>query len=372
MKKVVHALAAAASIAVAGSALAADAAPADAKPAEPAKPPPWYQQITVSGAADGYYQVRLDEAQTTTLQQRAFDAPLGFMLGDALLSVALAPGNSPAGFRVDLNFGNTANVIDLTSAAAAGTAPPTVGRYVLQAYASAKLGPVQLDLGRFTTSVGAEVVSAKDNWLYSRSLTFNLEPITHTGARVTVPLSDALSLQLGIVNGWDVVTTSYAGKTGEAQLAYAGPNGTALALTSYFGPNPTLWTGAPNTANEWRTIVDLVAGTTLGPLGLSLNVDWGKEASAQYVAGSLMARYSLPNDVLRITGRGEWVNDIDGVRFATGVHTTVWEVTGGIAAPIGSNAELRLEVRYDKASEPVFTPAKDTQTTGTIAALAWF
>ena len=343
---------------------------ATARPAEPASPPPWYKAVTFSGSVDAYYQLRLDAAQDAALQQRAFDAPTGFTLGQALLSSALAP--APAGFRVDLDFGNTASVVDAVSAAAAGTGTPTIGYHVLQAYAALKLGPAQLDVGRFVTSAGAEVVPAKDDWLYSRSLLFNLIPITHTGARVTVPVTSTLTAQAAVVNGWDTVSTSYAGKTGEMQLAYAGPSSTTVALTSYVGPNPTLWSGAPNAAHDWRTLVDLVAGTALNQLALNLNLDWGNESGDNWYGASLMARYSLPGNHLRITGRGEYVRDDSGVRFGTGTGTDVWEATAGLSAPVASSAELRLEFRLDKASQNIFTPGKDTQATATLAALAWF
>jgi len=76
--------------------------------------------------------------------------------------------------------------------------------------------------------------------------------------------------------------------------------------------------------------------------------------------------------VARITVRGEYVKDNHGVRFATGVDTNVWEGTAGLSVPVGASSELRAEARYDKASQVIFAPAKDSQLTGTIAALAWF
>ncbi len=358
---------------------AAPAAPAGAPPAatptaaapEAPKPPPWYSTVTFSGFVDAYYQARLDAAQDAPVALRAFDSANGFNLGDAVLSVNMAP--APAGFHIDLQFGNTASAVDAVSAAAAGTpAQSTFARYVLQAYAAMKLGPVELDAGRFVTLASAEVVPAKDNWLYSRSLVYGLVPIGHTGVRASLPVTGELTLRLGVVNGWDAVTSSYAGKTGEAQIAYAGPSNTTASVTAYVGPNPTVWSGAANTKAAYRTLVDVVAGTTVGPLGLLANFDWATEAADAWWGAALAARYSLPGDVARVTVRGEYVKDFHGARFATGVDTHVWEGTAGVSIPVGSASELRVEARYDKASENVFTPAKDSQLTGTLAALAWF
>ncbi|HEX8910675.1 MAG TPA: outer membrane beta-barrel protein [Anaeromyxobacteraceae bacterium] len=347
---------------------AAAAAPAPEAP----KPPPWYSTITLNGFVDAYYQARFDAAQNAPLVARAFDYANGFNLGDAVLSAAMAP--APAGFRLDLQFGNTASAIDAVSAAAAGSPQPTWARYVLQAYVAMKLGPVELDAGRFVTLASAEVVPAKDNWLYSRSLVYGLVPVGHTGARATLPLSSELTLRLGVVNGWDAVTSGYSGKTGEAQLAYAGPSNTTASLTAYVGPNPTVWSGAPNAKGAYRTLIDAVAGTTVGPLGLLANFDWATEDADAWWGAALAARWSFPGDVARLTVRGEFVKDYHGARFATGVDTEVYEGTAGVSVPVGGNSELRGEVRWDHANQAVFNKGAPTQdqVTGTVAALAWF
>ena len=52
-----------------------------------------------------------------------------------------------------------------------------------------------LDFGKFYTTAGAEVIEANKNWLYSRSILFNVIPLVHTGARANLKVSDMLSLQ---------------------------------------------------------------------------------------------------------------------------------------------------------------------------------
>ena len=359
---------------------AAPAAPAPA-PSQPAKPA-WYNAVTFSGLVDAYYQLRFDAAQDALINQRAFDGDpvggAGFNLGYVKLSAAMAP--SPVGFRLDLGFGPTADAIDRAAFFATAGNPraayqPTAAHYVQQAYAALKLGPVELNVGRFVTAAGAEVIEAKDNWLYSRSLLFNLVPITHTGVRAVVPITDTLSLTVGANNGWDAVKLNYPGKTAQASLAWTGPRSTTLAANLYIGNNPTTWAGLPNTNGNLRTLIDVVAGTTAGPLSFSANFDWATEAADPWFGFSGMVRYSLPGDFLRVTGRGEFVKDYNGVRFATGIDTEVFELTGGLALPVGSNAELRLEGRYDHADNDLaFTKGTPSnhQATGTLAALAWF
>jgi len=360
-------------------ALAADA-PADAQPAagaaapaaEAPKPPPWYSTITFSGLVDAYYGLRLDAAQDAPVALRAFDGANGFNVGYAKLSVAMAP--APAGFRLDLGFGNAADAIDASSAFSAGKTGSTSAKYVQQAYAAMKLGPAEVNVGRFSTSAGAEVIEAKDDWLYTRSLVFFLEPLTHTGVRVTVPATESISVTAGVNNGWDVVSSGFSGKTGQLSATWTGPSSSTVAVNLYVGENPTLWSGAPNTAGQLRTFLDVVAGATVGPISLLGNFDWATEAADPWWAASLAARYPLPGDVARVSVRGEYARDDKGARFATGTETEVYEGTAGVAIPVGSNSELRVEARYDHANVALFaagTPSQD-QVTGTVAALAWF
>ena len=348
-----------------------EGAPSEQAAAEAPESPPWYSAITVNGLVDGFYQVRVDAAQDEPLALRAFDGAAGFSLAYAELSLAMAP--APAGFRLDLGFGTAADAIDLATAFSAGTTGSTVGHYVQQAYAAMKLGPAEVNFGRFATSAGAEVVEAKDDWLYSRSLLFWLQPVTHTGVRVSYPLLPSLVLTAGVNNGWDAVSTTYAGKTGQLSLAWTGSSATAAA-TLYLGNNPTLWSGAPNDEGELRTFVDLVAATALGPVSLLANFDYASEAGADWWGLSVAARYPLPGDLARLSARGEFVRDAQGARFATGVETDVWEGTLGLSVPVGTSSELRVEARYDHASQPVFSAGEpsDDQLTGTVAALAWF
>jgi len=56
-----------------------------------------------------------------------------------------------------------------------------------------------------------------------------------------------------------------------------------------------------------------------------------------------------------------------------------WNVTGAVIHPVGKNAELRVEVRYDKASEDLFQKTSNTEgeykdgaATAHLALLGWF
>src|SRR5438270_608003 len=77
---------------------------------------------------------------------------------------------------------------------------------------------LQVDVGKFVTQHGAEVIEAKSNWNYSRSLLFSLAiPYYHSGVRVSYALNGKTTIMGTIVNGWNNVVENNSGKTLGAQ-----------------------------------------------------------------------------------------------------------------------------------------------------------
>jgi len=179
---------------------------------------------------------------------------------------------------------------------------------------------------------------------------------------------EGLNLQLGVVNGWDddaLTTTTGFGpqKVGNVSLAYANEK---VPVTF----NLNIYAGQEQKNPDFRTLVDGVVGYTTGNLALNLNVDYAKQngaAGGAWYGAALMARYSA--EQLKYSLRGEYFDDKDG--FRTGTKAKYYEATAGVAYPVGTNAELRAELRYDSASESVLDGKKGF-TTAQLAALAWF
>lgn len=358
------------------AAAAATAAPSPATPAAaPAAPPApkWWETIEIHGLVDTYYQASFTQAQDYPNQVRVFDAGNGFQLAYSKLTAQMAP--APVGFRLDVGYGPVAGILNgnapTYSAAYQSASKPYSQVTVQQAFASAKFGEVVFDLGRFNTPIGAEVIEAKDNWLYSRSILFGWAiPFTHTGVRATIGLPvEGLSVVAGLVNGWDNPPGPVgAPKTGLLSLVYNGPSSTLLAVNASYGGQPGL--------TENQGLIDVVLQRAFGDFALNLNGDFGWLGSVgQWYGVSLMARYSFLGDKLRVTARGEWFRDPDGVRTGV-VNGTFFEATGGVSVPIASNFEARAELRYDNCSQDIFAGdagfPKNHNFTGTIAALAWF
>ena len=107
--------------------------------------------------------------------------------------------------------------------------PATYGVDPVQFYAEGYLPTVgrglDLKLGRFFCQFGVESIDTTSNALASRSYTFLYNPFTHTGLLGTLKLTDAWSVQSGLVTGSDVFLDPAAVPTFIGSVKYAPPEG---------------------------------------------------------------------------------------------------------------------------------------------------
>ena len=345
-------------------------APAVAAPA-PAVQKSWKDTVTLEGLVDAYGAFRPGGSQAAQASLRVFDAPVDtFSLAFAKLAVGIKP--EPVGMRLDLGFGPVADVT-------ASAGPPFSGetwKHILQAYASfaftSGTTPLTLDVGKFVTAAGAEVIEAHANWNYSRSFLFGYAiPFTHTGLRLTAPLNSQLTLQVMLANGWDLGTDNNAGKTLGVSATYVASFGTTFVANLLAGPEIQMMT------NPWRILADIVVSHTLGKVSLNANFDYGHQDAYNWWGLAAYARMAV-TEMMNLSLRGEIFQDNEGFRLNTGAKTTVGEVTVTAGFPVGNNAELRAEARADFAGsavyayEPMNMDLKKFQMTLTGAALVWF
>lgn len=342
---------------------AAPAAPQETKAAEPAPAKAWYEKVKLEGMIDGYYSYRLQGTPSDkTNELRAYDGLNNtFTVGYA--KVALSLPAEPAGFRLDVGFGPTADI----NGPDAGNAKFEVLKNIQQAYATVKLfNALTVDLGKFNTSAGAEVIEANGNWLQSRSMIFNYGPFTHAGLRLSMPIADVLTVQAGIVNGWDTVFSAMSWKTFNVSGVLNLSSGTTVALNFY---------GGPQTTPETRLLFDLVVNQTLGDkAALNLNGIFGMEGASKWYAAALMGKYMI-TDAIRIAARVEYFADPDGHRMgAAGTSYLSATLGAGFLFSGPGNIELRPEIRHDQAigTTPFVGGTSASQTTFSLAAVAWF
>lgn len=335
----------------------------------------WYDKVKLEALVDAYYGYRLNAdsaAIRAASELRAFDAS-NHSFTVAYAELALSIPAEPAGLRIDLGFGTVADATATDLAAAPSTALE-VFKHIQQAYATVKLFKLlTLDVGKFVTSAGSEVIEAKDNWLYSRSMLFTWAiPFAHTGLRLGVPINDLFSVTLQVTNGWDSQLSSMSFKTFGATALLNLPSSSSIAVNFYAGPVST---------PDIRLLFDVVITQNLGDKGaINLNADFGTESGKSWFGTAVMAKWMM-RDNLRFAARLEYFADPDGVRTAL-VQTSGVGGPSFLSATLGAgigfsglaDVEVRPEFRVDTAlnATPFVAGTQSTQFTGQLAFLAWF
>ena len=236
---------------------------ADSTSAAPAPAP-----ITWSGFVDAYYSKNFNSPATETNQLRNFDIQENqFTL--SLAELVIQKAASPVGFRFDLDFGPTNDLVQ-------GGNGSTLN-VLQQGYLTAVLPIGQgltVDVGKFVTHMGNEVIESKDNWNYSRSFLFAYAiPYYHTGVRLTYPVSTALSATLHILNGWNSTIDNNHSQTLGLTLNYTASSSTSIVFNGISGfEQPFL---APYGKKD---VADFIVTETVNDnLTLAINADYGQE-----------------------------------------------------------------------------------------------
>jgi hypothetical protein len=276
------------------------------------------------------------------------------------------PTIDSSGFKIKLSTGETAKWIHargLSGAplASSGTSTAQVGQGtdivdVTEAYVSyiAPIGKgLRFDFGKMVTFFGAEVIEAKDNPNYSRSLLFNFSiPFTHTGLKTSYAFTDALSASFHIVNGWDNADDNNAGKSLGLSIGYVPAEVFAGYVNFMTGPEQD-----SNSGNK-RTLLDLVA--TFKPaknILVLVNYDDGREekavlgGTAVWSGAAGIVKYDF-NDKYGLAVRVESFDDNDGSR--TGTAQTLTEITVTPEVRLAGGLIVRPEYRHDSSDQQSF------------------
>ena len=285
----------------------------------------------------------------------AFDSKFNsFDVSMAELWVAKSPAmDSPIGYKIRLNFGSAP---DLMATASGQYAVEQPYKNIEEAFGS-YLAPVgkglQIDIGKFVTNAGAEVIEAKDDWNYSRSLLFQLAiPLYHAGIRLTYSPSDKVTLMGGVINGWNDVSDNNTGKSLMASVTFK-PTGSLSIIENYIGGPEQ-----PDNSRDWRHLSDTVLSYTVNPtLSLMANYDYttdtvlGSRVTTQGVAGYL--KYQA-NKWVVVIPRVEYFNDPDRAPWATGQVQNLTDATVTLEIKPADNFIWRIEYRGDFSNKSPF------------------
>lgn len=359
MQKTVLSVSVAAALAMPGLALAQAAAPAG--PAVPTLDKILEASgISFTGYVDAGY-THANRDIETGFSTRVFDAQNNsFVLHQVGLQVAKQPKEGIGGL-VNVTAGKDAGVMHST--------PANEQTFdITQGYLQYATGALTVIGGKYVTLHSTEVIWSPSNANASRSILFGSVPFTHTGVRATYAVSDKLSLMGGVNNGWDQLVDANKGKTLELGAMTTPIKPLMLMVSVMSGKEPGTIAGVSGK----RDSINLVGSyTVMEPL--SVGIEYlrvsQKDAVTDGAGGTRSGTYSgfagylswtfMPK--MKLSLRGETLNDKDGFRFPTAAAiagttgTKHKEFTTTLAYLAADNFELRGELRADRADQAVYT-----------------
>jgi hypothetical protein len=326
---------------------------------------------TLSGFVDTYYGYNANQPAGRQSGLRNFDINSGqFGLNMLELIADKAVDNTNrVGYHVSVGFGQAMNLVNSTEVgpgAVPGTSTSNFDQYLKEGYLE-YMAPVgkglQINVGKFVTPAGAEVIESKDNWNYSRSLLFSWAiPYFHFGANAKYAFNSKFAVTGYVANGWNNSIDNNTGKTAGFSAAWT-PNAKFSIIETYLGGPEHL-----NYNGVFRHLSDTVI--TYNPtakLSLMANYDYGHDhfvasetvGVPPFVVGpravwSGLAGYVkyAPNDKYAFALRGEYFDDNQG--FSTGTSQELSEFTATFQRTIAKSIISRVEFRRDMSDAAVF------------------
>ncbi|MEK6684240.1 MAG: porin [Nitrospirota bacterium] len=312
----------------------------------------WFEDVHMAGFVDTYFSYNLNNPDSMKNTYGGLGSNFDFEHNTFSLSLAelvFHKDPDPVGFRVDLDFGPTTDFVHCGAVNCPDTAGEANYKNIQQAYVSwaTPLGP-KLEVGKFVTHMGAEVIESKDNWNYTRSLLFAYAiPYYHAGTRVNIPVNDMFFVNGYAYNGWNNVVENNDSKTFGATIGIT-PIPQLPILLNWIGPEEAFGDLQVYEAIATLNLTDslsFMVDYNLGDRENAAGKDEGYSGIAAY------ARWK--KDPCALAVRYENLKDDDGVIFGM-TDNTISELTVTAEHTIAKNLLTRLEYRMDSADEKIF------------------
>lgn len=310
--------------------------------------------ITISGLLDAYATINPARGATNAapndlyvFETQANGASI------SLAKIALERKAAPVGFRLDVGFGQTIDIVNATDTAA----NHDLTRNLEQAYVSwAATKSVTLKIGKMVTHHGMEVIESQSNWNYTHSLLFSYAiPFTQTGVAVDWVASDKLEATLFVVNGLNNTFEGNAFKSPGAQVIYK-PTAelTLIQNFSAFNEQPGDAGGLTRFDNAVYLFDTIATYTPSAALDLGFNSDIAYDAtlpSDAFLGGAAAYARWHANDKIALSGRAELFHDNSsptlGIPLA--MKGNIGEATATFSYAPSNGLLLRTEARVDRA-----------------------
>jgi putative OmpL-like beta-barrel porin-2 len=368
------------------AAQSAASAPAQDQPAGqtasqgPANP---FEHVQFGVALEGFYQYNWSKPYDRITLLRAYDTRSNvFGIQQAAIVIESVPAVDKGrrfGARIDLQFGQATETVQGGSA---NEPRPDVYRHIWQAYGT-YVFPVgrglQTDFGKFASNLGYETNYAKDNNHFSRAYLFNFLPFYHSGVRMALPVSDAVTLMYMLTNGIQQ-TEDFNNFKSNHFAAIVKPAGSVTWTTSYYAGQEQPDASQPNAPDGFFRVFDTYVAYTATPkvsFGLDANYVTNEvhkvDAPLSLQGTGVYARYQASGPAA-LSARYERLDD-EGL-FG-GIDQILHEVTATAEYKFADGFLVRGEFRRDWSNREFFTTdlpgaLRDHQNTFTVGMVWWF
>ncbi len=317
------------------------------------------------------------KSRDLTIEGRTFDVhSQSFSLSLAELEVEKVPEFGGVGFKFDLAFGDTQDIIVDTIKAASGKDSVSDFDKTFQHASISYVAPIgrgiRLDFGKFVTHIGGETIETVKNHNYSHAYFYTYGiPFQDSGLRIHYDWTDTFYTELYILNGWNVTSDNNKAKTFGPSIGWTPSPQFSLYLNYLVGNEQT---DNDKFFKNLRHLID--AQVNFAPtekLNLHFNFDYATEEKAiggtqdaQWYGVTGWVRYKV-TDAFEPSFRAEWYRDGDG--FTTGVAQDLvgLTLTLGYKIPAGQYANIlvRPEYRFDISDKDFFTKGGDFRSSRT-------
>jgi hypothetical protein len=365
------------------------------------------RDTTINLGLDMYYGYNFNNPVGRVNLLRAYDVLSNeISLSQASVIVEHAPDVSAGrrwGARLDLQFGQATDTLQGNPA---NEPRPQIYRNIFQAFGTyvVPVGKgINVDVGKWGSSLGIEGNYSKDQINYSRSYWFDFLPFYHMGARVSIPLTDRFSVNYWIVNGTNQVEATNGFKD-ELFGFTAKPQKNVTWTMNYYlgqehpdrsvsacGPIPvqpglcfTEITPAPN--GRTHIFDSYVTWQATPKLAFALEGDyflqrlWKDAAPGESSApmhtdgGAAYIQYQL-TPKFTVASRAEYMSD-HGALFS-GISQALKENTVTFDYKVADGLLMRYEWRRDYSNQPTFLSdvqgvLKKDQNTATLGLVWWW
>jgi len=319
---------------------------------------------TWGGSADAYY--KYDFAKHNNGLTSFTNSHNSFELGMASINAGHTFGK--ASVFVDLGFGKRAGEFSYNET----TDKDITAKFLIKQlfFTYQVTDELKFVAGSFGTHIGYEVLDAIGNKNYSMSYAFSYGPFFNTGVKAQYT-SGKFTAMFGITNPTDFKSAVDAGSTQKTfigQLGYIGETGSAYLNFTSGSANPAF--------DENKTQFDLVASKTLSDsFALGFNAtyasatnDFDDTLDGDWFSVVGYLNYSF-NPSLLLAYRMEYFDAKDAApSLGTLIGSNVFANTVSLNYKVGK-LTIIPELRYDAASEDIFTDSDSNPTGGSFFGL---